>query len=154
MLRRLGVAPSKRAKPAYTFSAKDFRSDTLSIVVTSAVLFAVLATIDWRLYIFFWIGPLLTTTAFFHHAKAFLDHAAEPGGADSALYSYQVTWFDRLFFGVQQAHHAEHHLYPHVPYHRLPDLKPITSRMRNVKYRAGYFSELFHYYRALHTRSQ
>jgi fatty acid desaturase len=154
VLRRLGMEPSKRAKTAYAFSPEQARSDTLSIVIASVVLFAALAAIDWRLYVFFWIGPLLTTTAFFHHAKAFLDHALQPGETDEVLYSYRVTWFDRLFFGVQQAHHAEHHLYPHVPYHRLDELTPITSRMREVRYRAGYFAELVSYFRALSSRSQ
>jgi fatty acid desaturase len=154
VLRRLGLEPSRRAKTAYAFSVEQARSDTRSIVVASLVLFAVLAVIDWKLFIFFWIAPLLTTTAFFHHAKAFLDHALGPDETDEVLYSYRVTWFDRLFFGVQQAHHAEHHLYPHVPYHRLHELTPVTSRMRDVRYRAGYFSELLGYYRALHSRSQ
>jgi fatty acid desaturase len=154
VLRRLGLEPSRRAKTAYAFSVEQARSDTLSIVIASVVLFAALAAIDWRLFIFFWVGPLLTTTAFFHHAKAFLDHALRPGETDDALYSYQVTWFDRLFFGVQQAHHAEHHLYPHVPYYRLRELTPITRRMRDVRYRSGYFAELLSYYCALNSRSQ
>lgn len=154
VLRRLGMEPSKRAKTAYAFSAEQARSDTLSIAIASVVLFAALAAVDWRLYVFFWIGPLLTTTAFFHHAKAFLDHALEPGETDEVLYSYDVSWFDRLFFGVQQAHHAEHHLYPHVPYHRLHELTPVTSRMREVRYRAGYCAELVSYFRALNSRSQ
>lgn len=154
VLRRLGLEASRRAKPAYAFSAAQARSDTLSIAASSIVLLAALATIDWKLYFFFWIGPLLTTTAFFHHAKAFLDHALLPGETDEMLYSYEVSWFDRLFFGVQQAHHAEHHLYPHVPYHRLHELTPVTRRMREVEYRAGYFAELAGYYRAINSRRQ
>ena len=89
--------------------------------------------------------PLLTLTAFFHNAKGFLDHARFSDEPENLLYSYRITRLDRLFFGCQQARHAEHHLYPFVPYRRLRDLAPLVDSDPAVKPRRGYFQTLLEY---------
>jgi fatty acid desaturase len=139
-------APRKRARPTYTVDPARLRSDRISILVSSLVFFALCALIDWRLYLF-WIVPLLTVSAFFHNAKGFLDHAKLPDEPDQLLYTYKVTWVDRIFFGVQQARHAEHHLFPHVPYHRLSELHPLVTQLAGVRCRDGYFGFLVEYYK-------
>ena len=89
--------------------------------------------------------PLLTVTAFFHNAKAFLDHARFANESEDLLYSYRMTFVDRLFFGCQQERHAEHHLYPFVPYRRLPELRSLVESDSSVKTRRGYFQTLMEY---------
>ena len=118
----------------------------MAIGGSSLILLAVLVAIDWRLYLFFWAFPLLTLTAFFHNAKGFLDHARLPDESDDLLYSYRLSWIDRLFFGSQQARHAAHHLFPFVPYHRLWQLDSALDDVQNVKRRPGYFAFLICYW--------
>jgi fatty acid desaturase len=147
VLRLLGWIPSRRAKPTYQITQSQRRADRISVAVSSLVLLIVLTAIDWRLYPFFWIGPLMTVTAFFHNAKGFLDHVPlSDERFGQYLYSYRVSWLDRLFVSVQQARHAEHHLYPQVPYHRLDQIEPVVRKMPGVRYRPGYLLFLFAYY--------
>jgi fatty acid desaturase len=149
LLRLAGHTAAKRARPTYKITTSQRRGDLVSIGMSSIILIGVLCLFDWRLYLYFWAAPLLTTTAALHHAKAFLDHANLPGASEETLYSYRVTWMDRMFFGVQQARHAEHHLWPRVPYIRLARFESIVARMPNVKGRGGYFVELARYYHSL-----
>jgi fatty acid desaturase len=45
-----------------------------------------------------------------------------------------VSWFDRLFImGKNGNYHLEHHLYPSVPFYRLPELH--AELMRSEEYR-------------------
>jgi fatty acid desaturase len=140
-----GYPIKRRAKPRYVLDADAPRRDLIAIGVSTATLFAVLAAIDWRLYVGFWLLPLLTVTAFFQNAKAFLDHARFFDESENLLYTYRMTLLDRLFFAGQQARHAEHHLYPFVPYHRLRDLEPVVQSDPSVKNRVGYFQTLLEY---------
>jgi len=144
-LRFTGYPIARRAKPGFSLDATAQRRDLTAIIVSTLVLFALMTAIDWRLYPFFWLLPLLTVTAFFHNAKGFLDHARFSDEPEDLLYSYRITRLDRLFFGCQQARHAEHHLYPFVPYRRLRDLEPLVDSDPAVKPRRGYFQTLLEY---------
>lgn len=149
VLRIYGLAPSRRAHPDYTLSKSAQRSDRISILIMGVVLLAVFALTDWRL-ILLWGGTLLTVSAFIHNATAFLDHARQADeGEGDFLYTYRVTRLDRLFFAVQQARHAEHHLFPQVPYHRLDRIEPVVHELSNVRYRGGYIATLIGIYTAL-----
>jgi fatty acid desaturase len=155
LLRILGWAPSRRAKPAYHLSDTLRRRDRVSIIISNLVLLTCLTAIDWRFYLLFWVGPLLTVTAFFHNAKAFLDHARLSHESESEkLFSYKTAWFDHLFFGTQQARHAEHHLYPHVPYYRLSEVEHVVRKLPTVQYRGSYTGFLFAYYGDLARRNR
>jgi fatty acid desaturase len=149
LLRIVGLSWTSRAKPTFLVSASGRRADLASIVVSGLVMFASLTLLDWRLYPFFWLAPLFTVAAFFHNIKGLLDHVQLPGEPDDLLYSYRVTLLDRLFLPTQQARHAEHHLYPHVPYHRLQKIGPVVRRMSDVRERHGELASLLQYYRML-----
>jgi fatty acid desaturase len=148
-LRVIGVTFESRVKPTYVVTPGQRRADQCSILISSLVLLLVFSAIDWRLYILFWTGPLFTLLAFLHNMRAMLDHVRMPDEPEGVLYSYHVHWFDRLLVGTQQYRHAEHHLYPHVPHHKLALLEPITSQMPTVRYRRSTLSCLFQYYRML-----
>lgn len=74
----------------------------IGIIRVQVVLASVLTAIDWRLYFFFWILPLVTLTAFFHRAKGFIDHAMLPGESPSLAYSYRVGALDRAFSALSR----------------------------------------------------
>lgn len=146
VLRIYGLAPSRRAHPDYTLPKSAQRTDRISILIAGVVLVSIFALIDWRL-ILLWGVTLLTVSAFIHNATAFLDHARQADeGEGDYLYTYRVTWLDRLLFAVQQARHAEHHLFPQVPYHRLDRIEPIVHELPNVRYRRGYIATLCEIY--------
>ena len=147
--RFLGLKLNRRARPQFTQSARSARSDVIGIIIVQVVLVSVLSAIDWRLYAFFWILPLVTLTAFFHRAKGFIDHAMLPGESPSLAYSYRVGALDRIFFGTQQAYHAEHHLFPGVPHYRLRMIFARESDLPFMRRRGSYFGFLVAYYRAL-----
>jgi fatty acid desaturase len=148
-LRLLGFTIETRVKPTYTVTPSQRRADLTAIGVSSLVLFAVLTAFDWRLYPLFWVAPLFTVTAFLHNARAMLDHVRMPEEPEDLLYSYKVRWYDRMLFGTLSYRHAEHHLWPHVPHHQLPQLEPVARRMPNVVYRPSSFRCMLDYYKAL-----
>lgn len=147
--RFVGVTVTRRARPQFTQEARSARADMVGIIIAQMVLLAVLTAIDWRLYPFFWILPLVTLTAFFHRAKGFIDHATLPGESPSLAYSYRVGALDRMFFGTQQAYHAEHHLFPGVPHYRLRMIFASDADLPFMRRRGSYFGFLVAYYRAL-----
>ena len=147
--RFLGLKLNRRARPQFTQKADSARSDLVGIVIAQAVLVAVPFAIDWRLYPFFWILPLVTLTAFFHRAKGFIDHAMLPGESPTPAYSYRVGALDRMLFGTLQAYHAEHHLFPGVPHYRLRLIFANEVDLPFVRRRGSYFGFLVAYYRAL-----
>lgn len=149
LARHLGINVKSRAETEFTYTPEMAKADARGIILIQLALFIVLTALDWRLYIFFWALPVVTLTAFFHNAKGFLDHAALPDESTGKLYSYNVTWLDRLFFGTQQAYHAEHHYYPWVPYYRLKNLRGIIEKMPDVRIRKGYFDFLLGYGRMM-----
>jgi hypothetical protein len=119
-----GYPIKRRAKPKYVLDPKAPRQDLIAIVVPTAILFVLLTAIDWRLYVGFWLLPLLTVTAFFHNAKAFLDHARFADEPEDLLYSYRMTPLDRsLAFNRNVTPSTG----TFVPYRRLPDLQPIVE---------------------------
>ena len=149
LTRIFGFKLKRRAKPEFDYPAALARQDLRAIMVTQLVFFTGLTLIDWRLYIFFWAFPLITLTAFLHNAKGFLDHVRWPDEPDGMLYSYRPSAVDRLLFGTQQKNHAEHHLFPHIPYYRLPQLSELVCSLSMVRPRNGYFGSLLRFGRTL-----
>lgn len=147
--RFLGLKLNRRARPTFTQPYSSTKADLTGILVAQAVMVAVLFAVDWRLYVFFWILPLFTLTAFLHRAKGFLDHAMLPGESPDLAYSYRVNALDRLFFGTLQAFHAEHHLFPGVPHYRLKSIFENVADLPFVRRRGSYFGFLVDYYRAV-----
>ncbi len=147
--RILGLKLNRRARPKFVQKSSSARLDLAGIVLAQIVLFVGLAVIDWRLYAFFWMLPLVTLTAFFHKAKGFIDHAMLPGESVNLAYSYRVSALDQMFFGTLQAYHAEHHLFPGVPYYRLGRIFATEPDLPFMRRRRSYFGFLVAYYRAL-----
>jgi len=144
----LGLFGKTHANTKYTLTKKEKREDLFGVIVSLAVTMGILFLVDWRLPIF-WVGTLATVTACFHKMKAFCDHAKLPEESDEMLFSYRPTLLDRIFFGGQQARHAEHHHHPGVPYYNLGSLEEMARAHPTVLYRRGYIGFMIDYYRAL-----
>jgi fatty acid desaturase len=79
----------------------------------------------WTQYILFWIIPYVTWMQLCFHVRSIAEHFAIHG--KSGLYAQTrtviPTWFDRVFVLPKNAnYHLEHHLFPSVPFYRLPQL--------------------------------
>jgi fatty acid desaturase len=150
-LRLVGFTIETRVKAAYSLTSAQRMADIRAIVISSLFLFATLTAIDWRLYLFYWIAPLFTVTAFLHNARAMLDHVRMPDEPEGLLYSYKVNWYDRMLFGTLSYRHAEHHLWPQVPHHQLARLEPVTRQMAGIVHRPSSFGCMARYFKELPT---
>ena len=78
-----------------------------------------------RLLLLYWIVPLGT----WFLVTNLLRIASEHSAIDGSEGFYQLTrttlpsWLDRIFIVPRNiSYHLEHHLYPHIPFYRLPEL--------------------------------
>lgn len=116
-------------------------------VVTEArvhlTLYAILAAIclhpGWPALIWLWVIPALLGQPFLR-AYLLAEHARCPFVADM-LENSRTTYTNRLirFIAWNMPYHAEHHAYPAVPFHRLPQLNALIRDQLKVT-ENGYFS--------------
>lgn len=109
----------------------------------------------WWGYFLLWVLPLVTLVSFFDAFRQFAEHASPSfdSQAGSRLISTQSNAFERFFFApFGMNFHAEHHLFPFVPYSRLPELSQLlrgSAEAEKIHWRSSYFSSLSGYLRGL-----
>lgn len=116
-----------------------------------------LATGRWWIYPFLWALPLATATTLLNSVRAFTEHAVPPReepSEPSRYFSILSSPLERFFFAPLCFHcHAEHHLFPSIPYHRLPGVRRLILTNRDAfpgySVREGYLAFLASYYRSL-----
>jgi fatty acid desaturase len=89
-----------------------------------------------------------------HHDR--LGHEDDPDrdlhrAADAErLVTYRPSWIERLLIApFHMGYHAEHHLWPAVPYYNLPRLATLVPESPALERRGGYGRFLLRYLRAL-----
>ncbi len=95
-----------------------------------------------------WIFPLLLGQPFLR-AYLLAEHAACPHVANM-LENSRTTFTSRIvyFLAWNMLYHAEHHAYPAVPFHKLPDFHKFTRKHLKVtqdgylRFHADYFQSL------------
>lgn len=103
-----------------------------------AAMIAVLSvTGTWFWFLLFWVVPLFTWAKLVMRLRSIAEHFATP--SDHVYNRSRTTlegWFDRWFVAPHHiGYHLEHHLYPSVPFHRLPALH--RRLMEHESYRAS-----------------
>lgn len=126
------------------------------IMLCQAAIFLMFATIGfWWAYPVLWVLPLFTLVSFFDAFRQFAEHAqpvSDPT-AKTLLISTRSNVFERFFiapFGMN--FHAEHHLFPFVPYYRLSELSKKIRGLHEgagIEWRRSYFESLIKYVIAL-----
>ncbi|MGI9603768.1 MAG: fatty acid desaturase family protein [Acidimicrobiales bacterium] len=94
-------------------------------VVFYAVGAAVLTMLGWWVgFVLFWMVPVLTWLAFTLRLRSVQEHfGLELAGPLTMSRSTTPTVFDRIFLApANVSYHLDHHLYPSVPYYRVPEL--------------------------------
>lgn len=107
------------------------------LVLGSAVAgFAAAGRLDILLY--YWLVPLCTWFIAANYVRLICEHSAVR--SDVPAYALTRTtipgWFDRTFIVPRNiSYHQDHHMYPSVPFYRLPALHAALMRMPG--FRAG-----------------
>ena len=112
-----------------------FLRDAAAIGVAQAILLAIAAIWDWRLYILLWVVPFVTVAQLFSKLRSAAEHQPLDSEAGHGLGPYfkgtptpylrsiGATPLEGLFLTRINFHyHAEHHLWPQVCYQYLPIL--------------------------------
>ena len=118
-------------------------------MLAQVVLFAAMALFfPWWSYFVFWLMPIYFLVfvpdeirAFCEHAQALLpDSAGDPG----RLITFVPNVLERTFLAPMNMNfHAEHHLWPFVPYYNLPELHRLIANSREIEIRRSYVGFLW-----------
>jgi fatty acid desaturase len=139
------------------------RESAKRVVLSTAILQFFLFAAFWSLgasevFLFLWIFPQMTLTQCFFRWRGVAEHAGYAPSEDQRFCTRTVTRSLGSFFlsPYGASYHLEHHLYPSVPCHRLPELHTILSR-RNLLPKTQVFSSYFFVFRTLpkmHSRAK
>jgi fatty acid desaturase len=109
------------------------------LVLTQLVLFALYSAFTQPLlYPLFWLAPLFTVGRLCSFLRTFCEHASATD--DCTLRTFRGRKAQTLILGLYNFnYHAEHHLYPSIPYPRLP----ATSRLILTRSEPGQLYEVY-----------
>lgn len=113
-----------------------FRVGRLLFLVSVVTIVSVLHA--WWQVLLFWLVPFVTWTQLCFHVRSIAEHFAIHGrqGVYAQTRTVIPSVFERIFVLPKHAnYHLEHHLFPSVPFYRLPELHRYL--MEQPEYRAG-----------------
>lgn len=134
---RFAVVASRLPKePKSGLSAEDrlFARARIAYLIAAAALITVLG--GWTTVLLFWFVPYLTWMQLCFHVRSIAEHFAIQGrsGVFAQTRTVIASVFDRIFLVPKNVgYHLEHHLYPSVPFYRLPELH--RTLMAQPRYR-------------------
>ena len=79
----------------------------------------------WVPYLLFWVVPYITWMQLCFHVRSIAEHFAIRGrtGIYAQTRTVLPTWLERVLVLPKNAnYHLEHHMFPSVPFYRLPEL--------------------------------
>jgi fatty acid desaturase len=145
LLHKLKQQSKKYARPSVKPSTLVVvRSIALLVIVSLSIVFKF-----WDFLILYWIVPLLTSTMVFFQVRSVAEHFAIQ--SDHAFNQTRTVispfWEAWLLAPHNINYHLEHHLYPSVPFYRLPELHSRSMASEEYREKAhitrGYLTGLF-----------
>jgi fatty acid desaturase len=140
-------------------SSPSAAAEWLWLIVVQLIVWGLLAlfTGRWWTYPLLWALPIATATTLLNSLRAFTEHAVPPdreASEPSRYFSITASPLERFFLAPLNFNcHAEHHLYPTVPYHRLPLVRRLIladpKALPGYSQRSGYLKFIASYYRSL-----
>jgi fatty acid desaturase len=113
----------KQPKSGVTREEQTFaRARVVYLIVVAA---SVTALHGWEAVLLYWFVPYLTWMQLCFHIRSIAEHFAIRGrsGVFAQTRTVLATALDRVFLVPKNVgYHLEHHLYPSVPFYRLPEL--------------------------------
>jgi fatty acid desaturase len=90
----------------------------------------------WYLYFILWVAPLFTLALMISNFRTVVEHQASAEICDQQRAKMpaltrliECNWLERVLIApIGFDYHYEHHLYPSVPYHRLPELRLLLKQ--------------------------
>jgi fatty acid desaturase len=125
-----------------------------AIPAQAAILVALTAALGPWAYPALWLAPLYALVFVPTRFRQFCEHG-QPRLPDEAadaerLITYRPGIVERtLFAPMRMCYHAEHHLFPSVPYYRLPELAALIGGSDEIEVRPSYVGFALRYFRRL-----
>lgn len=137
--------------------ARSQRGDWLLVAgIQVAIALALTATAGWAAYALLWLLPYFVGVYVMQNLRSFAEHASAESDelADAhRLITFRSSRLENFFVAPHNMnYHAEHHLHPQVPYHRLPALRShlrTTGELDGVEFRDGYVRFALRYWLSL-----
>ena len=114
-------------------SGHGFRMGRLSFYILMAGIIGFFGL--WQVFLLFWLVPLLTWFKVITHLRSIAEHfALEYDSFYTLSRTTYLTLFERFLIAPNHInYHVEHHLYPGVPFYRLPKLHRLL--MEHAEFR-------------------
>jgi fatty acid desaturase len=140
----------KKPQPSVVATLATYCKERLSVIVVQPlliILFVLLGLPLW-VYILLWVAPIYFCVFLPDEIRAFCDHAvllAQDKLADPyRLVTFRPSWLEAIIFSPHNMnYHAEHHLWPMIPYYHLPKAHQFIKRNSQVTIRKSYMVFLF-----------
>ncbi len=138
-------------------SAREIHIDWILILLVQAAIAAPLTFFGgWYAYPLLWVAPFGFGVFWLQSLRSFAEHAQpefDDQGDMHRLVTYTSNRLERMFLAPNNMnYHAEHHLYPQVPYYHLPALREHlrqTGELDPVEVRGSYLAFLWRFWSAL-----
>lgn len=107
------------------FTKGTLRYRLWNLLYYASILGLILGFHGGQILFLYWFVPLSTWFIFTNLLRIAGEHSAIANSHEfyCLTRTIQPSWFDRIFVVPRQiSYHLEHHLYPHIPFYRLPDL--------------------------------
>ena len=102
------------------------------VVVTNAILFAILCLVGHPALYLLWVGAWLTTYSLAMRIRSIAEHAMPGDDPSDDLRNTRTTlaaWWERLVVAPNYVnYHLEHHLFTAVPHYNLPRMHRLLRR--------------------------
>lgn len=156
-----GLEKSDLARCQPQSQAKKKHPEILNLVPVQLAIFLFFFVTSgiWWTYFALWLAPIFTLGTLLGYVRGFIDHARlqkdDPLASKERLISVpRPSLIDRLTVtGLDFHFHGEHHLFPFVPHHLLPELHAILRRhpdyQDKILYRRSYWEFLCEYWREI-----
>lgn len=146
-----------RATGRITHTLGIFLSTRIPMIIAQTILIAGFVAVgSWWWYLLFWIAPIYCLVFVPDEIRAFCDHAHPSIPDDDVdeirLITYDPSMLERIFLSPTNINfHAEHHLWPFLPYYNLPRARRLLRARDDgrIIIRPGYLTFLLKYARAL-----
>jgi fatty acid desaturase len=118
------------------------------------VVAGICAVLPWWCWLTHWVAPLYLLMFVPHRMRQFCEHAQpvvpDRLATEERLLTYRPPWPERVLLApFHIGYHAEHHLWPAVPYFNLPRLARALPSPPPFEVRGSYLGFLWRYFRGL-----
>ncbi|VUD40303.1 hypothetical protein TDB9533_00086 [Thalassocella blandensis] len=126
--------------------------DVLSVFVMQIVIFMLFAYFFGFLsYFLFWCLPIVTVMFGLNVLRSCLEHVTENNcSSENRLFTFKSNFIERFFLSPYNMNlHAEHHIFPSVPYYNLKLLQKqfVDQNVDSYSFEKNYISKLVRVYR-------